>query len=189
MPFHANSNYNGKHAFLSPSSPAWVNYSEEKLARVYEQSQAAALGVEYHALAQQLIRLGEELPEQPRTLNLYVNDAIRYRMTPEVRLAYSENCFGTADAVAFDPIEKFLRIHDLKTGINEANPTQLLIYAALFCLEYKYDPIGDDVTFQLRIYQNDHVKVFDIDAIEVVTVMEKIVFFSNYIDRLKEAEL
>lgn len=33
-----------------------------------------------------------------------------------------------------------LRIHDLKTGISPVHMDQLLIYAALFCLEYKIKP-------------------------------------------------
>jgi hypothetical protein len=76
---------------------------------------AARRGTELHDLAHQLIRLGVKLPKTPTTLNLYVNDALGYRMTPEQVLYFSENCFGTADAISFR--RNKLRIHDLKTGI------------------------------------------------------------------------
>ena len=32
---------------------------------------------------------------------LYVNDAIGFKMIPEQPLFYSENCFGTTDAIVF----------------------------------------------------------------------------------------
>ena len=42
------------------------------------------------------IRLSQKLPNLKKTLNLYVNDAIGFKMNPEQTLVYSENCFGTA---------------------------------------------------------------------------------------------
>lgn len=76
-------------------------------------------------------------------------------MTPEQVLYYSENCFGTADAISFR--NNFLRIHDLKTGVVPAHMEQLEIYAALFCLEYRVKPM--DISMELRIYQNDDVLI------------------------------
>ena len=55
----------------------------------------------------------------------YVNDAIKYDMTPEVPLYFSEFCFGTADAISFK--DSLLRIHDLKTGKSQPHMEQLLI--------------------------------------------------------------
>lgn len=63
-------------------------------------------------------------------MNMYVNDAISFRMVPEQILFYSENCFGTADTIVFR--NGTLRIHDLKTGVVPAHMEQLEIYAALF---------------------------------------------------------
>ena len=45
--------------------------------------------------------LGQKLPKSQKTLNMYVNDAISFRMVPEQILFYSENCFGTADTIVF----------------------------------------------------------------------------------------
>ena len=36
---------------------------------------------------------------------------------------------------------KILRIHDYKSGITPAKMDQLMIYAALFCLEYKKESL------------------------------------------------
>src|SRR5690349_5801605 len=116
MIFYRHSELEGRHAFLSPSKPAWMNYDLDKLDKTYTTSQAARRGDELHALAHDLIRLGVKLPGKRTTLNLYVNDAIGYRMTPEVALKYSENAFGRADAISFR--KNKLRIHDLKTGVN-----------------------------------------------------------------------
>jgi hypothetical protein len=146
MNFNTHSNLVGRHAFLSPSNYHWINYDEDKLDRVFFMQLAAQRGVELHSLGHQLIRLGVKLPTTRKTLNMYVNDAIGYRMTPEQSLYYSDNCFGTADAIGFRANR--LRIHDLKTGLTEASMHQLEVYAALFCLEYRFKPF--EIAIELR---------------------------------------
>lgn len=154
MIFNAHSNLVGRpHAVLSPSDYRWVNYDEDKLTRVFHTRMSAQRGVEFHAVAYELIRLGIRLPDTQQTINQYVNDAIGFRMTPEKILAYSDNCYGTADCIGFR--NNKLRIHDLKTGRTPAPMTQLEIYAGLFCLEYNFKPI--EIEMELRIYQNDKV--------------------------------
>ena len=123
------------HAFLGASRYHWLKYDEEKLIQAYKNHRAAALGTELHELAEKCIKLKQKLPKDKKTLNLYVNDAIGFKMTTEQTLYYSPNCFGTADAISFR--DNYLRIHDLKTGVSPASPIQLDIYVALFCLEYK----------------------------------------------------
>lgn len=161
----------GTHAFLSPSNPAWVNYDEDKLDRVFYASMAARRGTEMHELGYQLIRLRVRLPDTPTTLNMYVNDAIGYGMTPEQLLYYSENCYGHADCVGFR--NNTLRIHDLKTGAIEAPFRQLEIYAALFCLEYDFKP--NKIKIDLRIYQNDSVKGNVPEPDDIFHIMDRIV--------------
>jgi hypothetical protein len=137
-----------------------------------------------HEYAMREIKAGR-LSDLVGTIGLYINDAIRYRMTTEQVLYYSENCFGTADTIAFR--YKTLRIHDLKTGITPGSVHQLEIYAALFCLEYSVDPFS--IKTELRIYQADEVSVFDADPEDVSFIMEKIVEFDNLINhRLREEE-
>lgn len=165
----------GTHAFLSPSNPAWINYDEDKLDRVFYASMAARRGTEMHELGYQLIRLRVRLPDTPTTLNLYVNDAIGFGMTPEQLLYYSENCYGHADCVGFR--NNTLRIHDLKTGATEASFTQLEIYAALFCLEYKFKP--NQIKIELRIYQNDQVKIHTPEPDVIFHIMDRIVTHSK----------
>lgn len=114
MNFNTHKHLEGQHAFLSASNYSWINYSEGKVADAYAKWRAAQKGTLLHAFAAQCIILGQKLPRSDKTLNMYVNDAIGYKMTPEQVLYYSPNCFGTADTISFR--NNFLRIHDLKTG-------------------------------------------------------------------------
>ena len=131
MNFNDHLDLEGQHAFLSPSKYHWLNYSNDKLIETFRNSIAAQRGTELHEFACRCIQLGQHLPNTKKTLNMYVNDAIDLRMRPEQKLYYSENAFGTADAICFR--KKILRIHDLKTGGNPASMKQLEIEAALFC--------------------------------------------------------
>jgi hypothetical protein len=142
---------------------------------------AAQRGTELHDLAHNLIRLGVKLPRTPKTLNLYVNDAIGFRMTPEQILYYSDNSFGTADAISFR--KNKLQIHDLKTGTTPTSVRQLEVYAALFCLEYRMKPF--DIEIELRIYQNDEIQIFEADPDIIFHIMDKIITFDKRIDALK----
>lgn len=141
-------------------------------------------GTELHELAAQCIKLGVKLPRSPKTLNMYVNDGIGFKMSPEVLLYYSDNCFGTADTISFK--SNLLRIHDLKTGVTKVPMTQFDIYAALFCLEYHYDPHKIDI--ETRKYQNDEVEVRNPPPDDILYIMDKIVLFDKRIEKLKLEE-
>lgn len=185
MNFNKHSALAGLHALLSPSDYHWINYSEDKLDRIFFTRMAARRGTELHDLAHQLIRLGVKLPDDQKTLNSYVNDAIGFRMTPETALFYTENCFGTADSIAFR--RNMLRIHDLKTGTTPASIHQLEVYMALFCLEYRFKPF--DIDAELRIYQNDEIQVYKPDPDDIFHIMDRIVTFDKRINVLRmEAE-
>lgn len=112
MNFNRHSNLEGQHAFLGASKYHWINYSEDKVAEAYSKFLATQKGTVLHDFAARCISLGQKLPKSQKTLNMYVNDAIGYKMTPEQVLYYSENCFGTADAISFR--NGLLRIHDLR---------------------------------------------------------------------------
>lgn len=170
------------HAFLSPSSPAWLRYDDDKLDRVFHAQMAAKRGTELHSLAHQMIKLGVRLPDTAETLNAYVNDAIGFRLTPEQVLFYSENCFGTADACGFR--NDTFRVFDLKTGVTEAKMDQLKIYAALFCLEYKYTP--NQIKTELRIYQNDDVRIEIPEVDELFHIMDRIITADKRLKYLRE---
>ena len=181
MKWNRHSNLEGVHAFLSPSKYSWLNYDEEQLLAAYSRFLAIQKGTEVHELAKRLIRLGVALPKKNETLNLYVNDALRYKMRPEQPLVYSANSFGTADAICFR--RSLLRIHDLKTGTTPASMHQLEIYAGLFCLEYQIKP--EDISYELRIYQNDSVMVHNPDGEHIQDIMDKIVSFDERIELMK----
>lgn len=172
----------GSHAFLGASKYSWLNYDEEKLAIVYNNFLATQKGTILHDFACRCIKLGQKLPKTKQTLNMYVNDAIGFKMRPEQVLYYSPNCFGTTDAISFK--KKFLRIHDLKTGVNPASLHQLEIYASLFCLEYGIKP--GDIDIELRIYQNDDILIGNPTAEDIVPIMDKIITFDKIIEQIKE---
>ena len=184
MNFNDHSRLEGQHAFLGASQYHWINYSEEKLAERYSTFLATLKGTELHEFAATCIRLKQKLPRSQKTLNMYVNDAIGFRMKPEQILYYSENCFGTADSISFK--DDFLRIHDLKTGVVPAKMEQLKIYAALFCLEYKKKPGA--IQMELRIYQNDQVFVHNPTAEEILPIIDKIISFDKVINKIKSEE-
>lgn len=170
MTFNKHYELEGRHARLSASKHHWINYDEDKLERMLMADEARRKGDRLHRLAHDLIREGVKLPKSNKTLNSYVNDAIGYRMTPEQPLYYSDNAFGTADAISFR--RNLLRIHDLKTGALEASVQQLEVYAALFCHEYKFKP--HEIDIEMRIYQNDEIKVWEADPSEIIRIMEQI---------------
>lgn len=181
MFFNTHSDLAGRHAFLSASKYHWINYEEEKLERVYVAALAAQRGTELHEFAKEAIRLGVKLPKSSNTLNLYVNDAIGYRMRPEQILFYSPNCFGTADAISFK--RNKLRIHDLKTGVTQTSEHQLEVYAAIFCLEYKYKPF--DIEIELRIYQNDEARIYTGNPDVITHIMDRIQTFDRRINEIR----
>lgn len=184
MNFNNHSNLEGQHAFLGASKYHWINYDEAKVADSYNKFLAVQKGTVLHDFAAQCIKLGQKLPRSQKTLNMYVNDAIGFKMTPEQVLYYSDNCFGTADAISFR--NGLLRIHDLKTGVIPAHMEQLMIYAALFCLEYRMKPA--DIEIELRIYQSDDVLYHTPTADEILPIIDKIISFDKVITKIKSEE-
>ena len=84
MIFNNHSNLEGQHAFLGASKYHWINYSEDKVAEAYSKFLATQKGTVLHEFACQCIRLGQKLPKSQKTLNMYVNDAIGFKMIPAV---------------------------------------------------------------------------------------------------------
>lgn len=197
MKFNKHSDLVGKHAFLSGSQHAWLNYDNDHLAERYRNEKAKQEGTELHEIAENLIRKKIKLPRSNKTLNAYVNDAIGFRLEPEVQLVYSANAFGTADAIRYDERKKFLRIHDLKTGVRPQYKIdketgdyildQLRIYAALFFLEYPNIKISE-TEMELRIYQNDEIFIENPTDSDIQPIMNKIITFDRIIDRIEAEE-
>ena len=88
MIFNNHSNLAGQHAFLGASKYHWLNYTDEKLADTYIRQQATQRGTILHDFAAQCITLGQKLPRSTKTLNMYVNDAIGFKLTPEQVLLF-----------------------------------------------------------------------------------------------------
>ncbi len=189
MKFNQHSDLKDKHSFFSASKPYWLNYTPEKVLDRYSTVRAAVRGTELHAFAHEAIRLGMKLPNTAQTVNMYVNDCIGFRMQNEQTLVYSSYAFGTADAIAFrkgpDDV-MVLRIFDLKTGVTPANATQLLVYAAYFCLEYRVRPM--EIDYDLRIYQSDEILDIEVESEEIAHIMDRIVEFEKLIKTANELE-
>ena len=181
MKFNDRSALRGEHAFLSASKYHWTNYSPEKLVNTFTNWQAAQRGTEMHDLAAKLIEMKVKLPANENAFNMFVNDAIGFRMSPEQPLFYSINAFGTADAISFR--NNTLRIHDLKTGVTKVSMRQLEVYTALFCLEYDEQP--NEMDIELRVYQGDTIIVHTPETQDIFDIMHTIVEFDRIIEKLK----
>lgn len=180
-----------RHSFLSPSKYHWVNYDDEKIVAAYDKSMTAALGTRLHAWSAETIRLGLRQPDNSKTINMYVNDCIGYRMQIEQPLVYSENAFGHTDAIWFgdnpdkeSPYKLLLRIFDLKNGDTPSSKSQLECYAALFCLEYNVRPM--ELEYDLRIYQNDEIIPFETDPEDITYIMDRYIVANQLIEAMKE---
>lgn len=184
MNFNKHYKLEGLHAPFSPSQSSWLRYDSEKAIKTYLNKKASAMGTRLHAWAKETIDLGIKQPRSKKTLYAYVNDAIGFKMDTEVVLFYSERFFGTADAISFR--NNFLRIHDLKTGVSPAHMEQLMIYAALFCLEYDVKP--GTIEMELRLYQSDEVLVHNPTAEEILPIMDKIITLDKAIRNIEEQE-
>lgn len=190
MNWNNHSRLAGSHSFLSASQYHWLNYDNEKLISVYRNKLAVLRGTALHELASNLIKLKVKLPNTQKTLNMFVNDAIGFGMQSEQILYFSDNAFGTADAIYFGKQRGtdrlILRVHDLKTGEVPAHMEQLLVYAAYFCLEYHVRP--GEIDMECRIYQNNDIVYYNPTAEDIGPIMDKIITFDKLIEELKEKE-
>jgi hypothetical protein len=212
--FRRHSELEGKHAILSASSWRWINDDTESLTKRICSQYLSPIGTILHDIARKhikhRIKLNKydkknvmlELVEQGvpamviDTINFdsmyenlmrYVNDGVAFKMTPEVVLQYSNNFFGTTDAINYNEESRFLRIHDYKSGTTPAHIEQLIIYAALFCLEYVIKPTSLSGC-ELRIYQGPEPIIYEPTAEEILNVMETIVAFNNFMNKMWEEE-
>lgn len=184
MNLKSTSNTPTDHAFLSPSKFSWIRYDKEKLVKAFYNYMNVERGTKLHAIAADLISERIVQKNLHKTFNMYVNDAIKYKMEPEKLLKWSDNLFGTADALAFDG--KLLRIHDLKTGIGKVHMDQLKIYAGLYCLINYIDPTT--IEFELRLYWQDEVIIENPEPEEIVDFMNRMLEADKIITEIREQE-
>jgi len=176
-----------KHCLFSPSRVSWLNYTEDKLVETFRNEEAKKRGTRLHALAAEHIDLGIKMARSQSTLNRYVNDAIQFKMKPEIILYYSDNFFGTADAIQFYEKQGLLRVHDLKTGQTPGHIEQTFIYAALFLLEYgdRLNIRPGDIDILCRIYQFDDFTEATPDVDTISHIMDQIIIFDDLLQREK----
>ena len=196
MEWNDHKDLEGKHAFLGASNFHWLNWDDKTFEERYYNQFLASAGTAVHKLAHDCIVGRIRITKHDKHLvdlalyhsyipadycnseefleNLvpFVNDAIGFHMSSEILLYYSPFCFGTTDAICFNELEKILRIHDLKTGMTDAHMEQLLIYAALFCLEYHKNP--NQFKTELRIYQSSQIVVYNPEPKEIEKFMDLI---------------
>ena len=190
MNFIQHRNLQGLHAPFSASQSHWLRYDDEKVMDVYLNKKAAQMGSRLHEWAKETIDLGlKQDTRKKTTLNMYINDAIGFKMSTEVVLFYSERFFGTADAICYrnEKGKNVLRIHDLKTGKVgkiEDHVEQLEVYAALFCLEYKIKP--GEIEMELRVYKNDEVLIHKPTAEDILPIMDKIIHLDKLLQKIDE---
>ena len=210
MNFNRHLQQEGKHAILSASSWRWLNDDQDSLIKRISSQYAQTIGTILHAIAYKHIKYRIKMNKYDKknvmmellangvpsivvdsidfdsmfdNLMAYINDGVGFKMHPEVVLYYSDNFFGTADAIAYNENERFLRIHDYKSGVIPAHIEQLEIYAALFCLEYRFKP--SEIDIRLQIYQNNEVLCHDPGPDEIRDVIDKIIDFDKFITQFK----
>lgn len=180
----------GDHAFMGGSNSSWLRYDTQKLVTSFFNQQAKIEGTEKHDFAAKDIEFGKKYGfKRPRTKNtyyMYVNDAIGFRMETEKLLYYSEFAYGWADAIAMEEEKHILRIHDLKTGVTQAHMEQLMVYAALWCLDYGQKPGDWDI--RLRIYQNNEIEGYDPNETELLPMMDQIITNTKILRRVCAGE-
>lgn len=198
-----------KHALLGASRWQWLNDDEESLLNRVKSFYAAQVGTVIHAYAADRITYGFKLAKTDKknlifellkagipnmvvdTLDFnfifenlmnYVNDAIGFHMDPEVEVRYCEYCFGTADTIKYYDKDRMLRIHDLKTGTIPAHMEQLMIYAALYCLQHRIKPL--DIDYECRIYQACDILYLNPSGEEIQDVANNIVSKCAFLDKI-----
>lgn len=211
MNFNKHLDLEGKHAILSASSWRWINDDQNSLVKRLCSQYAMQIGTILHDIArkhiQHLIKLNKydkknvmlellsndipgfiidamDFDQMFENLMTYVNDGVGYKMRPEVVLRYSDNFFGTADAISFDERARFLRIHDYKSGVLPAHIEQLEIYAALFCLEYRFKP--SEISTELRIYQSNQILYHEPEPEEILGIANKIVELDKFMNQMRK---
>ena len=207
----------GRHSILSPSQSSWLRYSEADeyagLIRRCVSEYSATAGTIIHDYAQQRIKNKLPMSENEQnavmlellrngipayaidiyqfyqTLVEYVNDTIDYNMDTEVTLYYSDNAFGTTDAIRYH--RRHLRIHDLKTGLKPAGFDQLVVYAAYFFLEYgkKMKIKPENVDTELRVYQSSEISICHPNVEDIYAAIDKIIELDPIIDIFKSGGL
>lgn len=212
MNFLRHSNLEGQHAIFGASQWYWLNDDEEGLIKRMCSQYAREIGTILHEVAARHIKYRIKMNKYDKknvmlellskgipgividymdfddvfdNLMVYVNDGVGFKMHPEVVLYYSNNFFGTTDAISYNEQTKFLRIHDYKSGSTPAKMEQLMIYAALFCLEYKIKPM-EISDMELRIYQSNEILYHNPSLDEIAPVIDKIVTFDKFLNRMRQ---
>lgn len=210
MNFNRHFAQEGKHAILSASSWRWINDDKDSLVKRITSSYAQSIGTILHALAYRHIKYRIKMNKYDKknvmlellsngipgividsidfdrmfeNLMAYVNDGVGFKLSPEVVLYYSDNFFGTADAIGFNENDRILRIHDYKSGVIPAHIEQLEIYAALFCLEYRFKP--HEIDTHLQIYQGADVLYHNPEPGEIKEIIDKIVEYDKFLNQIR----
>ena len=211
MNFNKHFHQEGKHALLSASSWRWLNDDSDSLVKRIKSQYSTTIGTILHNIAYKHIKYRIKMNRYDKknvmlelltngipgfvidaldfddifeNLMTYVNDGVGFKLSPEVVLYYSDNFFGTADSIAYSERDHFLRIHDYKSGSTPAHMEQLLVYAALFSLEYMIKPTEFET--ELRIYQNNEIVVHNPPSDEIITVSDTIVNHEKFLTTIKE---
>ena len=189
------------HAFCGASNYRWRNYDIDKLIQRKVNSYATTIGTLLHEYAADNIKHKFKITKNdkrgvlrylsiehgiilqsieisrlfPNLMN-YVNESIDFNMDPEVTLYYSDDFYGTADAISWE--DGVLRISDLKTGVTPASFMQLENYAAFFCLDYKIKPTQIK-HMEFRIYQNGEVMFAEPEPIILSPIIEQVIEFNR----------
>lgn len=165
----------GRHALLSPSQYHWIRYDEDKFDRIYHTRLAAARGTAEHEFAAMAIKLGRRQPANKDSLNMFINDSIRWRLEPEVALYADEMFFGHADAAGYK--KGVFRVSDYKSGETKTSMDQLKCYVALFCIQFDMSPF--EFNAEMRIYQFNEIREELAEPHDIMIIIDRWKTFSK----------
>lgn len=175
----------GRHAHLSPSKYSWIRYDDDKFEQSYLKRLKSLRGTKEHEYAAMAIELGMRQPATKTTLNMYINDCIRWKMYPEVDLYADDLFFGHADAAGFR--KGVFRVSDYKSGETPTSMDQLKCYVALFCIEFEMSPF--EFAAEMRIYQYNEIREELADPHEIMIIIDRWKTFSKRAEQMRREAL
>lgn len=170
-----------RHAHLSPSKYSWIRYDDDKFTATWHRRMASIRGTQEHEYAAMAIRLGMRQPNTKSTLNMFINDSIRWKLEPEVALYADDLFFGHADAAGFR--KNVFRVSDYKSGETPTSMDQLKCYVALFCIEFDMSPF--DFAAEMRIYQFNEIREELADPHEIMIIIDRWKSFGKIADQMQ----
>lgn len=153
MNYNDHSKLKGQHAFLSPSSVSWMNYTNEDLANKmmerYMSSNRVQMGTALHEFAADSIELGQKLPsELNRRSKITIIQMIRLFLKAK---GYSKSLISFVTALP-DEVYQTLILY-INDGIGYRMDVEQILFYSIFCFG-----TADAITFKNNVLRISDLK-------------------------------